>query len=274
MYYIYFPFVAVLSFLMFYECKTKNHPQWWALMVLFSPVTTPYFIFKSRKESGIILMMIFLSSFSAVAGIELLLYSRYRDVNQYTHLPPVTQQMIALSNTLRQSTIDLDTALVKLENLSKVESRIHEISNTVKFIGKLRTIMEANNKAINDLVQYTKDHNDFFAKQDLVWVFNIQKYYNNHNVIQHYNSLGKYLDSFEELLRYTYENFYNITELKDSEHLKNYDEYYIRYRRAVDSHNRFNVKRIDFQNQYLKKYPDIKAYLPGERQTETFRLWE
>ena len=68
--------------------------------------------------------------------------------------------------------------------------------------------------------------------------------------------------------------FLNITEFKDTETLKNYDEYYLRYRRAVDSHNRFNVKRIEFQNQFLIKYPEIKAYLPGERQTETFRLWE
>ena len=62
--------------------------------------------------------------------------------------------------------------------------------------------------------------------------------------------------------------------LKNADMYKNYDEYYLRYRRAVDSHNRFNVKRIDFQNSFLKKHPEIKPYLPGERQTETFRLWE
>lgn len=274
MYYIYIPFVALLASLMLYECQTKNHPKWWALLVLFSPVTTPYFIFKSRKESGVILIMIFLAAFSAVAGIEFFLYSRYMEKNKFTHLPPVTRQMIALSDALRQTTINLDTALVKLENLSKVESRIHEMSDTIKFIGKLRIIMEANNMAINELVQYTKNHNDFFAKKDLAWVFNIQNFYNNRNVVQHYKSLEKYLDSFEELLRYTHANFYNITQLKDKEHLNNYDEYYIRYRRAVDSHNRFNVKRIDYQNKYLTKYPGIKAYLPGERQTHTFKLWE
>ena len=56
--------------------------------------------------------------------------------------------------------------------------------------------------------------------------------------------------------------------------LKNYDEYYLRYRRAVDSHNRLNVNRIVFQNAFLLKYPDIKPYLPGKRQTDTFRVWE
>ena len=274
MYYLYFPFVAVLALMMFYECKMRNRPQWWAAFVLFAPITFPFFIFKSRKELNMNHLMIFISVFSMVAGAEFFLYATYMSKNKYSHLPPVTRQMIVLSETLRQSTIKLDTALVQLENLSKVESRIHEIRNTVEFIDKLRIIMENNNVAIQQLVQYTKDHHDYFAKKELQWVFNVQQFYNNHNVIQHYKSLKKYLRAFEELLRYTHLNFYNITEHKNPEHLKNYDEYYIRYRRSVDSHNRFNVKRIDFQNQYLKKFPDIKAYLPGERQTDTFRLWE
>ncbi len=274
MYYLYFPFVAILASLMFYECLTKKRPQWWAALVLLAPVTFPFFVYKSRKTLNINHLMIFVSIFCVVAGSEFFLYSNYMEKNKYSHLPPVTRQMIVLSEALRQSTINLDTALVQLENLSKVESRIHELKNTVEFIAELRIIMVKNNNAIQQLVQYTKNHNDFFSKKDLQWVFNVQQFYNNHNVIQHYKSLKKYLNDFEELLRYTHLNFYNITEHKDPEHLRNYDEYYIRYRRSVDSHNRFNVKRIDFQNQYLKKFPDIKAYLPGERQTDTFRLWE
>jgi len=243
-------------------------------MVFFSPVTTPYFIFKSRKESGIVLFMVFLTTFSAVGGLEFYRYSNYMEKNKYSDLPPVTIQMIHLSEELKQSTAKLDKALVKLENLSKVESRIQEIKSTIEFIDHLRTIMIENQEAIKRLVKYTSDYKSFFLKKDLDWVFNIQKFYNNRTVIQHYKSLQKYLDAFEELLKYTYVNFYNITEYKTKENLKNYDEYYLRYRRAVDSHNKFNVKRIDFQNSFLSKYPDIKPYLPGKRQTETFRLWE
>ena len=259
---------------MLQECYNKNQPRRWALMVLLAPVTTPYFIFKSRKESGMVLFMIFLTTFSAVGGIEFFLYSNYMEKNKYSHLPPVTIQMIRLSEELKISTIKLDQALIKLENLSKVESRIHEIKKTIEFIHQLRNIMIENQEAIKRLVKYTSDYKTFFAGKDLEWVFNVQKFYNNRNVIQHYKSLQKYLDGFEELLKYTYVNFYNITEHKSKEHFKNYDEYYLRYRRAVDSHNRFNVKRIYFQNSFLEKYPDIKPYLPGERQTETFRLWE
>jgi len=92
--------------------------------------------------------------------------------------------------------------------------------------------------------------------------------------VVHYKSLEAYLDNFEALLTYSYTNFYNIKDAKSKGHLKNYDEYYLRYRRAVDAHNRFNVKRIEFQNEFLHKYPSIKPYLPGKRQTETFMLWE
>lgn len=274
MYYFYFIFAAALALIMFYECHMKNHPQWWPALVFFAPITFPFLYYKTKKELNMILLMGFIGVFSMVAGVEIYLYKRYMNENKYTHLPPVTRQMLQLSETLRESTIKLDNALIRLENLSKVESRIHEIKNTVEFIDKLRVYMDDNKRAIDRLVQFTKDHEDFFAKRELVWVFDLQRFYNNHNVVQHYKSLQNYLDDFEELLRYTHLNFYNITEVKNPEHLKNYDEYYIRYRRSVDSHNRFNVKRIDFQNQYLSKYPDIKAYLPGERQTDTFRLWE
>jgi hypothetical protein len=273
-YYFYFPFAAILASITLYECMNRKHPQWWAVMVFFAPITFPYFMYQSRKEIEVVHLMIFICIFSAVTGIEFFLYSRYMENNRYSHLPPVTRQMIKLSDTLRQSTIDLDHALVKLENLSKVESRMNELKETMEFIVKLRIIMNKNNQAIQALIQYTADHDDFFAKNELDWVFNLQRFYNNYNVVQHYKSLQNYLKEFEDLLRFTYSNFYKITQLKDSEILKNYDEYYIRYRRSVDSHNRFNVKRIEFQNKYLKQYPEIKAYLPGERQTETFKLWE
>lgn len=274
MFYIYFPYVVILASLIFYECHKKTLPRWWALMVLFAPVTTPYFIFKSRKESGIIIFMIFLTTFSAVAGLEIFLYANYMEKNKYSHLPPVTRQMIRLSEELKQSTLKLDKALVKLENLSKVESRVNEIKKTIEFIDQLRIIATENKEAVQRLVQYTADHKSFFSNHDLDWVFNIQKFYNNRDVIQHFKSLQDYLDNFEALLKYTFVNFYNITEYKSKEHLNNYDQYYLRYRRAVDSHNRFNVKRIEFQNAFLEKYPDVKPYLPGERQTDTFKLWE
>ena len=273
MYYIYFSYSVIISLLMLWECLKKDKPRWWALMVLFAPVTAPWFVFQSRKASGIVIFMIFLTSFSAVGGTEFYIYTNYMEKNKYSHLPLVTRQMIRLAEDLKSSTVKLDRALVKLEGLSKVESRIHEIKNTIDFIYEIREIEEENKNAIFRLENYLYDYKDFFIKNDLAWLFNIQPFYDNHNVVQHNKSLKKYLDSFEALLKYTYVNFYKITELKLQENLNNYDEYYLKYRRDVDSHNRFNVKRINFQNAFLKKYPEIKPYLPGKRQTEAFKLW-
>ncbi len=259
---------------MLYDCHRKKQPRWWALMVLLAPVTTPYFIFKSRKESGIVLFMFFLTTFSGVAASELYLFNVYMEKNKYAHLSPMERQMIRLSEDLKQSTLELDNALEQLETLSKVESRVQEIENTIDFIDRLRGLMADNQGAIDRLVKYTEDYREFFSQKDLEWVIHVRQFYNNRDVIQHYQSLEKYLSDFKALLEYTYENFYNITELRGETYLKNYDEYYLRYRRSVDSHNRFNVKRIEFQNAYLNQYPEIRDYLPGERQTDIFKLWK
>lgn len=274
MYYIYFPYVVILAFLLFAECLEKKLPRWWAVMVLIAPLTTPYFIFKSRKEEGIVLFTVFLTSFSIMAGSEVFLYSKHIEKNQYLHLPPVTRQMLKLTDNLKKSTEKLDIQLVELEALSKVESRIHEIKKTIEFITTIRITIVENQQAIKQLEKYTTDYKSYFLGKDLAWVFDIQKFYNNRNVVQHYKSLDKYLNDFDELLKYTYVNFYNITEHKNPEHLKNYDQYYFRYRRAVDSHNRLNVKRLNFQNDFLAKHPIVQSYLPGKRQTDTFKLWD
>lgn len=259
---------------MFFECSKKKHPRWWAAAVLLAPITTPYFIFKSRKSEGMVLFMIFLATFTGVSAFEFYTYAQMKEKNKYAHLPPITRQVIRLSDDLKQTTLNLDKALVTLEQVSKVESRLKELKDTIDFIGTLRIIMDENQSSIARFVKLTTDYKVYFVKKGLNWVYQIQLFYTNRNVVLHYKSLGAYLDNFEALLTYSYTNFYNIKEAKSKEHLKNYDEYYIRYRRAVDSHNRFNVQRIEFQNEFLRKYPDIKPYLPGKRQTETFKLWE
>ncbi|WDP88699.1 MAG: hypothetical protein HUN04_02680 [Desulfobacter sp.] len=274
MYYIYFPFVMILSGLMFFECHRRQLPKWWAAVVFAAPITTPYFIFKSRKTQGVILFMIFLTSFTAVAGSEFYLYMKMKEDTKYDHLPPLTRQVMRFSDTLKHTTQRLDKALVQLEQMSKVESRINELKTTIDFIGELRIAMSQNQAAIRRMVKFTSDYKSYFIKKELNWVYEIQLFYTNRNVIRHYESLERYLDEFGALLEYTYKHFDSITKLQSPVHLKNYDEYYLRYRRAVDSHNRLNVARIEFQNEFLKKYPEISPYLPGQRQTEAFRLWE
>lgn len=273
MYYLYFSFSFILAIILLFSSRKQSAPYWWPALVFIAPVTAPYFINKISKEDGTFWSFVFFLSLSLVCGVEFYLYKNYMKKNKYAHLPALTRQMILLSDEVKLSTIDLDNALVRLETLSKVESRIKEIKSTLDFIVDLRKLMSKNQMAIKKLIKHTKTHEVFFKKQNLLWVYNIQSFYNNPIVVKHHNSLYTYLNEFEELLKYTYTNFSYITEHKNSEHLQNYDEYYLKYRRAVDSHNRFNVKRINFQNHYLKDYPNIAAYLPGERKTDTFKLW-
>ncbi len=274
MYFFYFPFIVLLAGFMAYDCHRRQEPMWWALAVFLAPVTTPYFIFKSRKAEGIMLFMIFLASFSFVAGIEFYTWAKEKEKNKYAHLPPITRQTIRFSEILKQTTVELDQALVKLEEMSKVESRISELKSTIEFISELRIIIEKNQDAINRFVKFTSDYKSYFVKNELNWVYHIKEFYTSRQVIVHYRSLGEYLDNFDALLKFTYKNFEHITEAKTASALSNYDEYYLRYRRAVDRHNKFNVVRIEFQNDFLHKYPQIKSYLPGRRQTDTFRLWQ
>ncbi len=274
MYYIYFPYVLLLSGLILVDCSMKKNPKWWAAMVLVAPVTTPYVIFKSRKTRGMILFMVFLASFSGVAAAEFYIWTQEKEKNRYAHLPPITSQVIRLCDNLKQITHDLDTGLIQLEHMSKVESSLDKLHQTIAFIKTLRITLARNQDAIDQLVKFTTDYKGYFLKKELHWIYQVRQYYTNRHVIRHFESLQTYLDDFNALLTYAYNNFSLIADHKDPTRLNNYDEYYLRYRRAVDRHNAFNVQRIEFQNEYVKKYPAIKDYLPGERQTETFLLWE
>ncbi len=214
MYYLYFTYTVIIALLMLLECYKRDRPKWWAIMVLFVPITTPWFIFKSRKASGIILVMVFLMTFSAVGGTEFFLYTKYMEKNRYSDLSPVIRQMMYLTEDLKTSTAELDNALVKLAGLSKVESHIHEIKSTIDFIYEVRDMEAVNKNKILRLENYLYDYKSFFVKKDLSWLFKIQEFYDNHNVVQHYKSMKTYIDSFEDLLRYAYVNFSHIKDLK------------------------------------------------------------
>ncbi len=259
---------------MAFECKRRKLPLWWAAVVFAAPVTTPYFIFKFRTDRKLTLLMIFLVCFSLVTGSEFFIYSKMKATYKYDHLPPVTRQLIRYSEILKQTTQNLDNDLVELEQRSKVQSNVEKLEQTIVFIDELRQSMRDNQAAIEQMVEFVDKHKDFFTEKDLQWVYEINRFYNNRIVIMHFKSLQNYLDNFETLLRFCYQNFDAITKAGSTAYLKNYDQYYLRYRRAVDAHNKFNVKRLEFQNAFIKRYPEIKAYLPAKRQTEAFRLWE
>ncbi|NWH05675.1 hypothetical protein [Desulfobacter latus] len=274
MYYIYFSFIFILSGLMFLECKRRSLPKWWAAIVFAAPVTTPYFIAKSRKGQSLTLVTIFLVCFSLVTAGEIFIHSKMKSKYKYAKLPPVTQQLIHYSEILKQTNQRLDNNIAEFKHHSSVHSNIDRLEQTIFFISELRHALYDNQAAIKQIVEFVGNHRDFLSKKNLQWVYEIKRFYNNRIVIAHFKSLESYLDNFETLLRFCYRNFDAITKAESTIHLKNYDEYYLRYRRTVESYKRLNVKRIQFQNDFTKRYPEIKGYLPAKRQTETLRLWE
>ncbi len=274
MYYFYFPYVFILSGAMLFDCFRRKQPLWWAAMVLFAPVTAPYFIFKSRRTEGLILFMVFMATFSMVVGVEIYTWAKYKERNKYAHLPPIVRETIRFSDILKQTTQDLDKALVELEEMSKKMTSPGEAQDTLAFIKIVREAETVNQEAVTRLARFTQDYQSYFVKQELSWVYQIKEFYTSRKVIIHQRSLNQYLNAFEAMLRYIADNFDQIMSKESNPQKKNYDEYYIRYRRAVDRHNKFNVMRIEFQNEFSKKHPGVSPYLPGTRQTETFKLWQ
>lgn len=182
--------------------------------------------------------------------------------------------MIALNDDIKKTTIEIYTVSGKLDGISMVQSRITDIKTAIELIGSLRQLVEENQTAIESLLQFIDDHADFVHRKDLSWVFFIEKFYMDHAVMRHYKSRANYLLSFETLLTYTDTNFQNIMALKSQQHMRNYDAYYMRYRRAADSHNQLNKKRIVFQTNYIEEHPEVKPFLPGVHQLGPFKFWD
>ncbi len=257
---------------MWVDCWKKERPKWWAPAVLMAPIVTPYFIFKARRHQAAILTLMFLISFTAVVGAEVYLYMSVKETRKYDHLPPLTRQIMRASDTLKNTNHRLDKGMVHLKEIAKTDAWINEMKNTIDFISELKIIMTQNQAAIQHLVKLASNYQPYWVKKELNWVVLLQQFYTHRNVRNHYASLERYLDAFNALLVYIYENFDSITKIQSRSHLKNYDEYYLRYRRAADSYNRLNVARMTFQNTFVHKDQKVKPYLPKLRQTETFRL--
>lgn len=273
MYYLYFPYVLGLAGIFFVYFFRNKYPVSWSLIILAAPVTVPYYILKTNREKGIIYVMIFLSTFSAVAAGEIILYSMKKEEMKYAGMPPIKRQMVRLTENLKTSTQEMDRAILKLEELSKVESNLDKIKETIDYIGYVRMLLKKNREDVSMVVEYAENYSSYFEKKNIHWVSKIDKYYKSRPVKEYHEALEEYLNEFEELLRFTFRNFHEITELEQPKAQKNYDQYYLEYRRAVDRHNKYNIRRIKFQNRYLEKNPALKKYLPGKRQTDSFRVW-
>ena len=230
--------------------------------------------FKIKKGKGTIWAIIFLVILSMGFGGGIFFYMSKKNKSPYDNLPPIIKKIIVLNEDIETTTIDIYNTSGKLSGISMVLSRITDIESAIKLIGNLRQLVEKNNTAIDGLIEFIDSKTDFIHRKNLSWVFAIKDFYMDHNVMQHHKSRVNYLAAFETLLKYTHKNFKNIMELQSQQHMKGYDVYYMRYRRAADSHNRFNKKRVAFQTAFVEEHPEVNPFLPGAHQTGPFKFWD
>ncbi|MBA3013296.1 MAG: hypothetical protein KJ658_07525 [Proteobacteria bacterium] len=272
--YAYVSYCVVLSILTLVVCFRSGRSKWWAAIVLILPPALPIFVLKSKKGRGVVWLTAFFITFFAVAGTEFFLYTAHKEKNKYSYLPPIVREMISLNEQVKAATIEVYNASGKLASLSLVQSRITDIRTTLDLIKEIRLLVEKNQTAIDRLVHYTQDHADYILRQKLDWAFLIRQFYSDPTLAQHHDSQMRYLAAFEDMLRYTHDNFNNIMVLKSSAHMANYDAYYLRYRSVADAHNRVNKKRVEFQNQFIQAHPKVKPFVPGAHHIEPFKFWD
>ena len=230
-------------------------------------------IFKTRKGKTRILIVILPVIFLMVLGAGIFFYISNKK-NALDNVPPIIRQVIRLNEDIKNTTVDLYNASEKLDSISMVQSRITDIKSAIELIANLRHLADDNQKAVDRLVRFIEDHEDYFYRKNLSWIFSIKEFYTDYHVVQYHKSRANFLATFEALLKYTYKNFQNIMELKSQRHMRGYDVYYLRYRRAADSHNRFNKKRIAFQRAFVEDHPEVKPLLPGAHHIGPFKFWD
>ncbi len=273
MYYLYFPYAFIVSSLFLIFSIRKKTPLWWALVVFLAPVTAPYYFFKASEGFRGGFMTFFCLSFLLVGAGEGYIYYQDKIDFKYSNYSPVGRQLVQLSKKLKKSTIALDKAIEHLEILSKVESTRTGIGETLTYIGTVQVRRIENKGDIERFLAFTRDYRKTLEKEGADALLSMEAYYSDPVVVTHLESLEDYLPAFEELLRYTFDNFRDIS-LKSSKHRENYDAYYMKYRRKVDRHNTLCTKRIQFRDALVQKRPELEHYLPTIHQTDYLRMWQ
>ncbi|MFO7751361.1 MAG: hypothetical protein R6V54_14840 [Desulfobacteraceae bacterium] len=273
MYYLYVPCACILALYVLMDTRRKGRSKWWALAVFFSPPVSLWYFVATRAEKAVVPVLIVVVSLAAVGAGEAIIYSVEKKKAEMAKYSPVGRQMIKLTKKLKNATVTLDNAIEELEKMSKIQSRRSGVAETIEFIGQLKVLNLRHKTAVNRLNTFIADYRKVLARENLLWLEQIKEYYNSKAVIRYEETLDHYLEAFLALLQYVFENYYEIEE-RSPRYIKNYDAYYMRYRRAVDRHNRVGVKRIEFQNRFLEKNPRLRPYLPSSRQTDFLILWE
>jgi hypothetical protein len=263
-----------LAFLLFVKGKI---PSLNVLFVLLAPVTAPYFFVRADSGSSLqkktMFVTLFYLCFTVVCGVEIHLFIQEKERLTVAAYSSLQRGKIHLGDKLKSSTRAFDLSIRDLECLSKTVSTRSKISQTLLSIETVRKRMIESQKDIDQFLSFAKDYKNSLQDEGFSDFLFVEEFFTSPAVRLYPKSLESYLVAFENLLIYTFDNFESINS-KSPPHLKNYDAYYMKYRRAVDKHNLFYAKRIEFQNTLLKKHPGLEQYLPEIKGTDFLKGWE
>ncbi len=255
----------------------KKCPLWSVVVVLFAPVTAPYFFFQAnpgiRLKKRIVGATVFYLCLLTVCTGEFYLFFQEQGRLAMVHHSPVERRMIQVSEELMASTRALDGAIKELESLSKVMSKRTSIGKTLSFIGIVRVKIIRNRNDVDRFTAFCQGYRGRFEKEGFKDFLFVEDFFINPVVKAYLKGLEDYLADFESLLNYTFDNFEGI-DAKNPLQLKNYDAYYLKYRRSVDRSNFLSTQRIAFQRTFVEKHPGLERYLPTMLQTDFFKVWE
>ncbi len=259
---------------MFVYCRKFAQPRWWPAAVFIFPLSLPVFVYRTGKGKVLPLAAVSVVLFFAAITGEWALMQQKKAKNPGETIPPIIKKIVDINQDVRLSTIQIYETSKKLDSLSMVLSRATDIKSSMKTISTLRERVQENNRKIDHLIEFITEHEAYLYRQQIPWVLAIRLFYSDPIIQQHHQSRSNYLKTFETLLAYTHDNYENIVDKKSPVHLKNYEAYYMLYRRAADSHNQFNRKRIMFQKEFIEAYPEVKSFLPGAHHMEPFKFWD
>ncbi len=277
MFYLYFSFSLISASLLLKAYIQKKSSLWPVVAVLFAPVTTPYFFFQANPESRlkkrVVLTAVFYLCFVIVCAGEFCFFPQGKDRLAMDRYSPVERQTFRLSEELTASTRALDEAIKKFESLGKVMSKRMALGETLSLIGIVRVKMVRNRNDVERFTAFVQVYRAQLETEELQDFLLVGDFFSNPIVKAHYQSLDDCLDALESLLNYVFDN-YDLIDAKRSLQLKNYDAYYLKYRRSVDRYNSFCTQRTALQKTFLEKHPDRKLYLPTMIQTDFFKVWK
>ena len=219
------------------------------------------------------LVILFYLCFMLVCGVEAHRFFQEKERLTMAGHSSLQRRMIQLSDKLKLSTRAFDLAIRELESMSKTVSTRTKIGETLSFIGTVKVRMIENRNDADQFIAFVTDYKTSLQNEGFNDFLFVEDFFTNPVVILHLKNLEDYLEEFESLLSYTFDNFESI-DSKSANHLQNYDAHYIKYRRTVDRHNLFCRKRMEFQNSLLAKHPDLKLYLPTMIHTDFLKVWE